>query len=93
MYISWNGGKIWKPFQLNLPITPISDLKISHNDLTIATMGRSFWVLDDLGLLRQFEGNKTTFKLLTPEDAIIGNWSSQLNYESENFSGSDDSKV
>ena len=92
MYISWNGGKIWKPFQLNLPITPISDLKISHNDLTIATMGRSFWVLDDLGLLRQFEGNKTTFKLLTPEGAIIGNWSSQLNYSSENFSGADDSE-
>jgi len=92
MYISWNGGKIWKSFQLNLPITPITDLKISHNDLTIATMGRSFWVLDDLGLLRQFEGNKTTFKLLTPEDAIIGNWSSQLNYSSENFSGADDSE-
>ncbi|MDA8730842.1 glycosyl hydrolase [Flavobacteriaceae bacterium] len=92
MYISWNGGKIWKPFQLNLPITPISDLKISHNDLTIATMGRSFWVLDDLGLLRQFEGNKTTFKLLTPEDVIIGNWSSQLNYSSANFSGADDSE-
>jgi len=91
MYISWNGGKIWKPFQLNLPITPISDLKISHDDLTIATMGRSFWVLDDLGLLRQFEGNKTTFKLLTPEGAIIGNWSSQLNYSSTNFSGADDS--
>ncbi len=92
MYISWNGGKIWKSFQLNLPVTPITDLKISHNDLTIATMGRSFWILDDLGLLRQFEGNKTTFKLLTPEDAIIGNWSSQLNYSSENFSGADDSE-
>jgi len=92
MYISWNGGKIWKPFQLNLPITPISDLKISHNDLTISTMGRSFWVLDDLGLLRQFEGSKTTFKLLTPEDAIIGNWSSQLNYSSDSFSGADDSE-
>ena len=62
MYISWNGGKKWESFQLNLPITPITDLKISHDDLTIATMGRSFWVLDDLGLLRQFEGSKTTFK-------------------------------
>ncbi|MDC0870553.1 glycosyl hydrolase [Flavobacteriaceae bacterium] len=92
MYISWNGGKIWNPFQLNLPITPISDLKISHNDLTISTMGRSFWVLDDLGLLRQFEGSKTTFKLLTPEDAIIGNWSSQLNYSSDSFSGAHDSE-
>ena len=61
MYISWNGGKKWESFQLNLPITPITDLKISHDDLTIATMGRSFWVLDDLGLLRQFQGSKTTF--------------------------------
>ena len=54
-------------------------------------MGRSFWILDDLGLLRQFQGSKTNFNLLTPEDAIIGNWGSQLNYSSANFSGSDDS--
>ena len=91
MYISWNGGKEWKSFQLNLPITPITDLKISHNDLTIATMGRSFWILDDLGLLRQFEGTKTAFTLLQPEDAIIGNWSSQLNSNSDSFLGTDDS--
>jgi hypothetical protein len=55
-------------------------------------MGRSFWILDDLGLLRQFEGSKTIFNLLSPEDAIIGNWGSQLNYSSTNFSGSDDSE-
>ena len=91
MYISWNGGKKWESFQLNLPITPITDLKISHDDLTIATMGRSFWILDDLGLLRQFQGSKTIFNLLKPEDAIIGNWGSQLNYSATNFSGSDDS--
>ena len=91
MYISWNGGKKWESFQLNLPITPITDLKISHDDLTIATMGRSFWILDDLGLLRQFQGSKTIFNLLKPEDAIIGNWGSQLNYSATNFSGSDHS--
>jgi len=92
MYISWNGGKEWKSFQLNLPITPITDLKISHNDLTIATMGRSFWILDDMGLLRQFEGTKTAFTLLQPEDAIIGNWGSQLNSNSDSFLGTDDSQ-
>ena len=63
MYISWNGGEKWESFQLNLPITPITDLKISHDDITIATMGRSFWILDDLGLLRQFQGSKTIFNL------------------------------
>ena len=34
MYISWNGGEKWESFQLNLPITPITDLKISHDDIT-----------------------------------------------------------
>ena len=92
MYISWNGGKKWKPFQLNLPITPITDLKVSHDDLAIATMGRSFWILDDLEILRQYEGNKSDFKLFKPEDAIIGNWGSQLNYSSDNFSGTNASQ-
>tara|TARA_B110000046_G_scaffold14984_1_gene14437 strand:+ start:5305 stop:8442 length:3138 start_codon:yes stop_codon:yes gene_type:complete len=92
MYISWNGGKQWHSFQLNLPIAPISDLKISHGDLSIATMGRSFWVLDDLGLIRQFEGNDTSFALIQPEDAVIGNWGSQLNSNSDSFLGTDDSQ-
>lgn len=92
MYISWNGGKQWQPFQLNLPIVPITDLKISHGDMSIATMGRSFWVLDDLGLIRQFEGTDTSFSLLQPEDAVIGNWGSQLNSNSNSFLGTDDSQ-
>jgi photosystem II stability/assembly factor-like uncharacterized protein len=91
MYISWNGGMKWQAFQLNLPITPITDLKISHDDLAIATMGRSFWILDDLGLIRQFDGQQTAFKLYQPEDAVIGNWGSQLNGNSDEFDGMDDS--
>ncbi|OZV68146.1 WD40/YVTN/BNR-like repeat-containing protein [Winogradskyella aurantia] len=92
MYISWNGGKEWQSFQLNLPVTPITDLKVSHDDLSVATMGRSFWILDDIGLLRQFEGTAKAFTLLQPEDAIIGNWGSQLNSNSERFVGTDDSQ-
>lgn len=92
MYISWNGGEQWQSFQLNLPIVPISDLKISHGDISIATMGRSFWVLDDLGLIRQFESTDTSFRLLQPEDAVLGNWGSQLNNNSDSFLGTDDSQ-
>jgi photosystem II stability/assembly factor-like uncharacterized protein len=92
MYISWNGGKQWQSFQLNLPITPITDLKVSHDDLSVATMGRSFWIFDDLGLLRQFEGNAKSFALIEPEDAVIGNWGSQLNGNSDSFLGTDDSQ-
>jgi hypothetical protein len=92
MYISWNGGKQWQPFQLNLPITPITDLKVSHDDLSVATMGRSFWILDDLGLLREFEATSTSFALIQPEDTVIGNWGSQLNSNSDSFLGTDDSQ-
>jgi photosystem II stability/assembly factor-like uncharacterized protein len=92
MYISWNGGKKWQPFQLNLPVVPITDLKISHDDLCVATMGRSFWILDDLALIRQFEDKIKSLKLFQPEDAVIGNWRSQLNSNSDSFKGTNDSK-
>jgi len=57
LYASFDGGDSWQSFQLNLPRTPITDLLIHHNagnpDLVLATQGRSFWVLDDLGLVRE----------------------------------------
>lgn len=54
LYVSVDDGKSWGSFQLNLPITPITDLAVKNNDLIVATQGRSFWVLDDLTLLHQF---------------------------------------
>lgn len=54
MYISFNEGKTWQSFQLNLPITPITDLAVHQKDLVVATQGRSFWILDDLSPLHQF---------------------------------------
>ncbi|HAE72083.1 MAG TPA: glycosyl hydrolase, partial [Flavobacteriaceae bacterium] len=53
VYYSLNGGKNWETLQLNLPNVPVTDLLIKHNDLIVATQGRSFWVLDDLDLIRQ----------------------------------------
>jgi photosystem II stability/assembly factor-like uncharacterized protein len=53
MYISYDDGASWKPFQLNLPMVPITDLTIKENDLIVATQGRSFWVLDDLTMVQQ----------------------------------------
>jgi len=53
MYISFNDGKNWNPFQLNLPIVPITDLAVKNNNLIAATQGRSFWILDDLTPLHQ----------------------------------------
>ncbi|MGB1230620.1 MAG: VPS10 domain-containing protein [Winogradskyella sp.] len=53
MYLSFNNGKDWKPFQLNLPIVPITDLAIKDNNLIVATQGRSLWVIDDLSVIHQ----------------------------------------
>ncbi len=52
MYISYDDGGNWKPFQLNLPVVPITDLTIKNNDLVVATQGRSFWVIDDLSTIQ-----------------------------------------
>jgi len=53
MYISFDDGKNWQSFQLNLPIVPVTDLVVKENDLVVATQGRSFWILDDLTPLHQ----------------------------------------
>ena len=53
MFISFDDGNSWKPFQLNLPITAIRDLYVKENDLIVATHGRSFWIIDDLTPLHQ----------------------------------------
>jgi photosystem II stability/assembly factor-like uncharacterized protein len=53
MYISFDDGANWKPFQLNLPIVPITDLAVKNDNLIASTQGRSFWMIDDLTPLHQ----------------------------------------
>jgi hypothetical protein len=55
LYVSFNDGERWEPFQLNLPKSPIHDLVIKDDDLIVATHGRSFWSLDDIAPLRQLD--------------------------------------
>lgn len=82
IYISRNDGANWEPFQLNLPITPITDLKIAQNDLVVATSGRSYWILDDLNVVRELKKNVDKPTLYTPDDALIGHWYSAMNSNS-----------
>lgn len=68
MYISFDDGKNWKSFQLNLPIVPITDLTIKDDNLIVATQGRSLWIIDDLGMLHQSAFAKAgTNKLFKPK--------------------------
>ena len=55
LYVSFDDGANWAPFQRNLPVVPITDMVIKREDLVVATQGRSFWVLDDLTPLRQWK--------------------------------------
>lgn len=87
MYISYNGGTSWSQFQLNLPVTPITDLMLKGDDLVVATMGRSFWILDDLGVVRQYKEGTTSFTFYKPDDAMHGSWRSPLTGNSSEFDG------
>jgi photosystem II stability/assembly factor-like uncharacterized protein len=89
LFISWNGGNDWTPFQLNLPITPITDLRVHKDDLIAATSGRSFWILDDLELIRQYRKDAPDFTIYRPASNYLANGSSNLDSTQEEFTGAD----
>jgi photosystem II stability/assembly factor-like uncharacterized protein len=53
VHVSFDDGAAWQPLQLNLPVVPITDLAVQGSDLVASTQGRSFWILDDLSVIRQ----------------------------------------
>jgi uncharacterized protein (DUF305 family)/photosystem II stability/assembly factor-like uncharacterized protein len=71
MYLSFDGGEHWQPWQLNLPVVPVTDLKVHGNDLVASTQGRAFWILDDLSPVRQVSSQvaQSDFYLYQPADA------------------------
>lgn len=89
LFISWNGGKDWSPFQLNLPITPITDLRIHQGNLIASTSGRGLWVLDDLTLIRQYRADAPDFAVYRPAGAYLANDGSELDAPKEEFTGAD----
>jgi len=53
LFISFDDGGNWQPFQLNMANVPINDIQIKNKDLLIATQGRAMWSLDNLSVLHQ----------------------------------------
>ncbi len=53
--MTFDGGAHWQPLSLNLPHVQVRDIAINvrQGDVTLATHGRAFWVLDNLALLEQ----------------------------------------
>ncbi|MFQ5568444.1 MAG: hypothetical protein ACE5G0_02140 [Rhodothermales bacterium] len=71
LFLSFDDGAHWQPFQLDLPVTPITDIKVHRKDLVLSTMGRSFWILDNLTPLHQLTDQVAVSEayLFQPRDA------------------------
>ena len=71
LFVSFNGGQQWQPLQRDLPVTPITDIRVHRKDLALSTMGRSFWVLDNLTPLYQIDEQlaEADRHLFAPRDA------------------------
>ncbi len=72
IFVSFDGGRNWSSLQSNLPITPVTGLRVAHKDLIVATQGRSFWVLDDITPLHQLSDEvlSSPAHLFTPRRAF-----------------------
>ena len=72
VYVSFDDGAHWETLQLNLPRSSVRDLRVHGADLIAATHGRSFWVIDDISLLRQIADSVTSRAafLFQPSPAI-----------------------
>jgi photosystem II stability/assembly factor-like uncharacterized protein len=52
-FVSFNAGKNFQLLQQNLPVTPVTDIKVHRGDLVVSTMGRSLWIMDNITPLQQ----------------------------------------
>lgn len=68
-FISFDDGRNWQRFNLNLPVTPVTDLKIHGTDLVVSTMGRGLWILDDVARLHQIDTVSDGHHLFAPSPA------------------------
>ncbi len=82
VYVSSDAGDNWQPLQLNLPDTPIRDLVVKNDDVVLGTHGRGFWILDDIGPLRQLTPDlaQQDVILFQPSDPIRGVYEAVVQY-------------
>ncbi|MEI6151953.1 MAG: glycosyl hydrolase, partial [Chitinophagia bacterium] len=66
LYVSMNDGKSWEQLQLNLPVTPVTDLLIRDNNLIVGTQGRSIYVLDDLSFIENYQATNVNASKVFP---------------------------
>ena len=72
LHVSFNDGESWRKWKANFPVVPVRDMVVKNDDLVIATHGRSFWIFDDLAVLRQTNSGvlADAVRLFKPEDTV-----------------------
>ena len=72
IYVSFDDGAGWQSLRLDLPVTPVHGVEVKNNDVVIATHGRSFYILDEISVLRQVTRTTSTepVVLFKPADAV-----------------------
>jgi len=77
LFVSFDDGAHWQSLQQNLPATPVTDIRVHRQDLVLSTMGRSFWILDDLTPLHQLTDRVAAARahLFKPRDVVRMRWS------------------
>ena len=71
-FVSFDNGASWMSLQQNLPATPVTDIRIHRGDLVVSTMGRAFWIMDDIAPLRQLANARDTVSSATRLGPITG---------------------
>jgi photosystem II stability/assembly factor-like uncharacterized protein len=72
MYVSFDDGAVWQPLRNGLPVTPVHGIQVKNDDLVIGTHGRSFYVMQNIGVLRQVtrETTNEAVVLFDPADGV-----------------------
>ena len=72
IHASFDDGAHWQSLRLDLPATPVHGIQIKGDDLVIGTHGRSFYILDNISVLRQVTRETTNepVVLFDPADAV-----------------------
>ena len=71
-FVSFDNGRHWQTLQQNLPATPVTDIQVHRKDLVISTMGRSFWIMDDVTPLQQIARGMRGLATSSSPDAEAG---------------------
>ena len=76
LWASLDDGATWFSLRKNLPIVPVHDIALRDGDLIAATHGRSFWIIDDLSVLRQLSAASIAqgSHIFTPRETYRITW-------------------